>query len=88
MYPVRNDLFYPESVTPQIYYGLGTSWTKPDSRILTHGSATRSVLLIHLDSGLLVTMTRPTGGEHYDTYFNRILETIARFEDNLPPPSP
>jgi len=83
MYPVSVGDFYPKSETPDVVYGLGTTWVDPESRILTHGSATRSVLRIGLDNGMLVTMARPAGGPAYDTHFNQILAAIAELEPAL-----
>ena len=67
--------------------GLGTTWLVDDGgfaatnalsqRIVTHGSASRTRLLIDLDHDLLIVIARADFGPSADKYEERLLKTIA-----------
>lgn len=78
MYPVRVGDLYPDCLTPEIVYGIGASWWNDKEGILTHGSATQSVLLVDFHDDLIITMTRPAGGEDYAEYWSLVERTIRR----------
>ncbi len=60
--------------------GVGCTWTKGpglSERTFTHGSASKSVLLVDPVNKLVISMTRNGYGKNFEEYNRRFIETIT-----------